>query len=304
MVRERGASSARPESPMKPDERSTRSRSDGASPIRRIARALARREERARIDRLRDAREHAGYDPFGMHPDWVGMANALLDPLYRYYFRVQAHGAEHLPARGPAILIANHSGTLPFDALMLCIDVARNTEPPRLLRPVADRFVARLPWAATIMARCGAIGGALSDVRYLLEHGELCLIFPEGLSAIGKPSTARYRLQPFHVGFAELALRHRVPIVPVAIIGPEEQWPVLAQLPMVHPYGLPYVPIVGTPLPLPVRYHVHYGSPLALDAPEDEPVTQRAIEAASTRAREALQALIERGVRERKGVFR
>lgn len=286
------------------EPRRTPPRLNGASAIRKLGRALARRQERARIDRLKEARRHAGYDPFGMHPDWVGMANALLDPLYRYYFRVQAHGAEHLPTRGPAILIANHSGTLPFDALMLCVDVARRSEPPRLLRPVTDRFVARLPWAATIMARCGAIGGALSDVRYLLEHGELCLIFPEGLSAIGKPRTARYRLQPFHAGFAELALRHRVPVVPVAIIGPEEQWPVLAQLPMVHPYGLPYVPIVATPLPLPVRYHVHYGAPLTLHAPEDGPITQRAIEVASARARDALQALVERGVRERAGTFR
>jgi len=272
--------------------------------LKTVVRALARPQERSRIERQKAARQQPSYDAFGMHLDWVGLANAMLDPLYRYYFRVQSHGAEHIPTRGPAILIANHSGTLPLDAMMLCVDIARQTEPPRVVRAIADRFTARLPWVSTIMTRCGAISGALSDVRYLLEHDELCLIFPEGLAAIGKLRTQRYRLQAFHVGFAQLALRYRVPVVPVAIIGAEEQWPVLSQLRALHPFGLPFVPVVGAPLPLPVRYHVHYGQPLVLHPHDDAPITQRAIELASERCKAALQALVDRGLRERAGVFR
>jgi 1-acyl-sn-glycerol-3-phosphate acyltransferase len=271
----------------------------------RIARALgahlARRAERERIERLRAALPDAGYDVFGMHPDWVGAANAIVDPLYRYYFRVRAYGTEHIPARGAAILVANHSGTLPFDALMLCTDVPRHTEPPRVVRPVADRFVPRLPFAGVSLSRFGAVGGALQNVRYLLEHEQLCLIFPEGLSAIGKLYKDRYRLHPFRVGFAELAIRYRVPVVPVAIVGAEEQWPVLAQLTGLHPFGLPYVPVVGTPLPLPVRYHIHYGEPLELHTAE--PLSREAIERAAARVQSAVQALIDHGLTERKGAF-
>ena len=276
----------------------------GHRAVRALGAALLSKVERARIERLRAALPQPEYDVFGMHPDWVGLVNAIVDLPYRYYFRVRSYGAEHIPARGPAILVANHSGTLPFDALMLCTDVPRQTEPPRLLRAITDRFVSRLPWAGVGMSRIGAVSGALANVRHLLEHDQLILIFPEGLSAIGKPHTERYRLQPFHVGFAELALRHRVPVIPVAIIGPEEQWPVLAQLHNLHPYGLPYVPVVSTLLPLPVRYHIHYGAPLVLHGLEQEPITQSSIEHASERTRRALQELIDRGVAERKSVFR
>lgn len=276
----------------------------GQRVVHALGHALARHSERERIERLRAALPHAGHDPLGMHPDWVGLANALVDPLYRYYFRVRSYGVENIPAHGAAILVANHSGTLPFDALMLCTDISRRTEPPRLLRPVADRFVARLPWLGTSMAHCGAVSGALPDVRYLLEHGELCLIFPEGLSAIGKPHSERYRLQSFRVGFAELALRHRVPVIPVAVIGAEDQWPVLGQLHRLHPFGLPYVPVVPTPVPLPVRYHIHYGEALALHDNHHGPITERAIELASERVQTSLQALIDRGLASRKSVFR
>jgi 1-acyl-sn-glycerol-3-phosphate acyltransferase len=272
--------------------------------VHALGHMLARRSERERIERLRAARAHAGYDALGMHPDWVGLANALVDPLYRYYFRVRSCGVENIPEHGAAILVANHSGTLPFDALMLCTDVSRRTEPPRLLRPIADRFVARLPWLGTSMAHCGAVSGALPDVRYLLDHGELCLIFPEGLSAIGKPRSERYQLRPFRVGFAELALRHRVPVIPVAVIGAEDQWPVVAQLRGLHPFGLPYVPVVSTPLPLPVRYHIYYGKPLTLHDLDHGPITELTIEHASERVRASLQALVDRGVASRRGVFR
>lgn len=276
----------------------------GQRAVRALGHALSSQAERARIERLRSALPQREYDVFGMHPDWVGLANALIDLPYRYYFRVRSYGAEHLPRRQAAILIANHSGTLPFDAAMLCADVPRHTEPPRLVRPIADRFVTRLPWLGAGMSRLGAVSGALANVRHLLEHQELLLIFPEGLSAVGKRYRERYHLQPFHVGFAELALRHRVPVIPVAIIGPEEQWPVLGHVRSLHPYGLPYVPIVSTLLPLPVRYHIHYGQPLILYGHDGEPVTQTAIDRACERSRAALQELIDRGRTARRSVFR
>jgi 1-acyl-sn-glycerol-3-phosphate acyltransferase len=197
-----------------------------------------------------------------MHPDWVVAMRALSAPLYRHYFRVGSYGADRVPSKGPAILVANHAGTLPIDALMLCFDVLEHTEPPRIPRCITDRFVPKLPFVGATFSRLGAVNGTLGNVRHLLEAGELCLIFPEGLRAIGKPFRDRYRLQRWHVGHAELALRYRVPVIPVAIIGSEEQWPQLARIDAARLFGIPYLPIPATPLPLPVHYRIHYGTPM------------------------------------------
>jgi len=183
--------------------------------------------------------------------------------------------------------------------------VLRHTDPPRMLRCVADRFVPGLPFAGVALSRCGAVSGTAGNARRLLEMGELCLIFPEGLAAIGKPLRERYRLRPFRPGFAELAVRQQVPIVPVGIVGSEEQWPQVGRIRSLHPFGLPYMPIVATPLPLPVHYRIYYGPALDLAAqvPGGEP-TSEAFTAASRLARDAVEQLVARGLRERRGLFR
>ena len=241
-----------------------------------------------------------------MHRDWLVLANGLLDPLYRHYFRVSSSGTEHIPQRGPAILVANHAGTLPIDAAMLFMDVLRHTRPPRALRCIADRFVPKLPFAGSALSRFGVVAGTPGNVRRLLETGELCLSFPEGLPAIGKPFRERYRLRAFRVGFAELAMRCRVPVIPVAVIGAEEQWPQLGRLDRVRAFGLPYLPIVATPLPLPVHYRIHYGPALDLrrarSRRRDHRRVRRRPRALATRA--AVEQLIEQGLQARRGVFR
>jgi 1-acyl-sn-glycerol-3-phosphate acyltransferase len=91
--------------------------------------------------------------------------------------------------------------------------------------------------------------------------------------------------------------------VPVAIIGAEEQWPLLARLDRLHPFGAPFLPVPATPFPLPVRYHIHYGPPLVLHEEGGDPDDPAVVAAAAARVRSAVEALIERGLRERKGVF-
>ena len=245
-----------------------------------------------------------GCDVLGLKPSWVAASVRLLEPFYRHYFRVTSHGPR-VPARGACLLAANHSGTLPIDAAMLYLDVFRHNDPPRIPRVVADVFVPRMPFFGTLFARTGAVAGTPANLRHLLETGELVVVFPEGAPAIGKPFRERYHLQAWRVGHAELAIRHRVPVIPVAIVGAEEQWPQLARL-EVQLLGAPYVPIPATPLPLPVHYHLHYGEPMALfegTRPEDAD-DPGVVGRAAARVKEAVAELLARGLRERAGVFR
>ena len=246
-----------------------------------------------------------GFDVFGLHPPALAGAVAAGAPLYERYFRVDSRGAEHVPADGPAILVANHAGVLPVDGAMLCLDVLRRTEPPRIPRPVADHFVPRLPLIGTMFARFGVVSGTRANVRYLLEHGELIAIWPEGVTGPGKAFHERYRLQEWRVGFAEYALRHRAPVVPVAIVGSEEAWPLAGKLRM-RAFGAPYLPIPLVPVPLPAHYRIRYGTPMRLDRGHvpDDADDPAIVAAAADEVRRALQQLVDDTRIARRGVFR
>lgn len=240
-----------------------------------------------------------GYDVFGLHPPAVASIARVAAPLYDRYFRVDSGGSENIPKTGPAILVANHAGTLPVDGAMLCLDVLRHTQ--RTPRAIADRFVPRLPMVATMFARFGVVNGTAANVRYLLEHDELLAIWPEGTTGTGKRWRARYRLQEWRVGFAEHAIRHGAPVIPVAIIGSEESWPLAAKITRVRPFGAPYWPIPIVPLPMPAHYRIRYGTPLHFDGDPDDPDVVRA---AADETRAALQQLVDDTRITRRGVFR
>lgn len=270
-----------------------------------LARAVLTPAQREHLQGLRLDDAGHGWDRFGASPAGVAVALSTVRHLYDRYFRVQSHGAEHIPRTGAVLVVANHSGTLPLDGMMLWADILLRTSPPRLPRAVADHFVPALPFINTLFSRAGMVPGSRGNVRALLEHGELLLLFPEGVAGIGKPPSEAYQLQRWTVGHAELAIRHQALVVPAAVIGAEEQWPQLGRIERLHPFGIPYLPIPATPLPLPVRYHIHYGEPLALHeglAPEesnDPTVLRRAAE----RTKTAVAMLIEQGLAEREGVF-
>lgn len=260
---------------------------------------------RDRAERLEFHDAGHGYDQFGMHPDFVGMGDSVASFLYERYFRVRSYGSENIPKTGPAVLAANHSGTLPLDGAMMWVDVLRHTDPPRAARPVADYFVSTLPVVSTLFARCGVVGGSRGNARALLEQGELLMIFPEGVPGIGKRFSERYQLQEWRQGHCELAIRHSAPVVPVGIVGPEEQMPQIARIPVPRGSALPYIPIPATLVPLPVRYHIHYGEPLRFDREyrPDDADDPEVVQHAADRVRAAVEKLIERGLAERKGIF-
>ena len=272
---------------------------------RAISAAGLNPEQRERIKQLSFADAGHGYDAFGMHRDFVGMGLVITAGLYESYFRVQSRGHEHLPAKGQAVVVANHSGTLPTDAAMLWTDIVRKSNPPRIARPVADHFVPMMPVIGTIFARGGMVGGSRGNARALLGAGEMVMIFPEGVPGISKHFKDRYHLSDWRVGHVELAIRHQAPVIPVGIVGPEEQMPQIGKL-NVRLLGAPFIPLTLTPIPLPVRYHILYGPPIPIPdlyRPEqaDDP---GAVREAAARTRAAVESRLEQGLAERPGIFK
>ena len=211
------------------------------------------------------------YDRFGFSPEAMKAAFPVFHALYRGYFRVKSEGHANIPTQGPAVMVSNHAGLLPFDAAMSIVDVALHTDPPRLARAVVDRWAGTLPFVNVFYARVGQVIGTRENFADLLDEGQIVLVFPEGIEGVHKTIAQRYRLQPFRVGFIEHALRARAPIVPMAVIGSDDQMPVLYDVkPLARRLGLPVAPITPTfpwlgplgLLPYPVSYKIVYGEPL------------------------------------------
>jgi 1-acyl-sn-glycerol-3-phosphate acyltransferase len=263
--------------------------------------------EEGRLSELHYRDAGHGFDAFGLHPDFVALGDGLVGPLYESYFRVRSVGSEKLPSTGPGVIAANHSGNIPIDGAMIWMDVLRRTQPPRVVRAIADHFVPSLPWIGTFFARGGMVGGSRGNARALLEAGELLLIFPEGTPGILKPFKERYQLRRFREGFAELAIRNGAPIIPVGVVGGEEQFPALfTSKTLGKPFGIPGVPIPAVPLPLPVRYHLYYGDPIPVheEFSPDQADDPTVVAEVAARVQAAVAGLIGRGLAERRGVFR
>ncbi len=215
-----------------------------------------------------------GTDVFGTKAEGLGAAYVLAYWLHAHYFRVESAGHDYIPRRSAAVMVSNHSGVLPFDAVMLATDVFRHMDPPRLVRYMVDYFVYRVPFLGTFFRSLGQIPGTRRNFDGLVQEGHLVGIFPEGAAALGKLARQRYELLPFSHGHVELAARHGVPVVPVGIVGAEEQQTMLADLkPLARALRLPYLPVTTTfpwlgpfgLLPKPVRYFIAYGPPLSID---------------------------------------
>jgi len=228
-------------------------------------------DERCRIAALQHLVEsEVAYDRFGMSPEVLRRSFPWFYALYRLYFRVQSHGHDRLPVRGPVIVASNHGGLLPFDAAMLILDVLLHTDPPRLARSIVDRWAGELPFVGIYYARVGQVVGTRENFADLLRDGQLVLVFPEGTAGIRKTVAQRNRMQKFHVGFVEESLKAGAPIVPTAVVGADDQAPVLYDFKdLARRLGLPSLPVTPTfpwlgplgLLPYPVRYRIVYGEP-------------------------------------------
>lgn len=272
----------------------------------RVLRLLPQ-EERERIESFRCARDLEARDVYTGELDQLALAYAVGFWLYRYYFRVRSTGGEQLVGSGAAVVVANHSGVLPFDAVMLGVDVFRQARPPRVLHYMVDYFAFRWPYLGTLFRGLGQLPGTRRNFDGLVDAGHLVGVFPEGAKALGKLAKQRYELYAFSPGHVELAARHEVPVVPVGIVGAEEQQTMLTDFrPLARALRLPYFPITTTfpwlgplgLLPKPVRYHLTYGAPLTIDPAAAQSMAVRTAEV--ERVREAVRDLVTAGLARRR----
>lgn len=227
----------------------------------------------ARMERLDVPFNRYGLDRYGISREHVTGLISMLGWLYRHYFRVQAHGMEHIPTTGAALLIGNHSGGIPVDAGMVLASLALDLEPPRLGHAMVEKFANQLPFLSQYYSRFGQFTGLPEHATRFLRDGRLVVVFPEGVRGIGKYYSQRYQLERFGTGFMRIALAARAPIVPFAFVGGEESFPVEFKLDRLGKLlGAPFLPIPRhiIPVPLPVMCHIVYGEPMWFEGTGDE----------------------------------
>ena len=216
-------------------------------------------------------------DDFGFDPELTDtVLMGLARPLYKRWFRVEVRGIENIPDEGGALVVANHSGAIAIDSLMTAIAVHDEHPRHRFLRMLGADLVFGVPFLGELARKSGATLASNQDAERLLGRGELVGVWPEGFKGIGKPFSDRYKLQRFgRGGFVSAALRTKTPIVPCAIVGAEEIYPILGNMPAVaRLLGLPNAPITPTwpwlgPLglvPLPSKWLIEFGAPVATDS--------------------------------------
>jgi 1-acyl-sn-glycerol-3-phosphate acyltransferase len=238
---------------------------------------------------------------------------AALRPIAEKWFRVEVRGVENIPATGGALVVSNHSGTVPVDGLMTMLKV--HDETGRFLRPLGADLVFKLPVVSTLARKGGATLACNEDAERMLSGGELVGVWPEGFKGIGKPFSERYKLQRFgRGGFVSAALRTGVPIIPLSVVGAEEIYPLVGNLPsLARLLGVPYIPI--TPffpllgplglVPLPSKWLLEFGEPIRTDTYDaDEADDPMLVFNVTDQVRETIQQTLFTLLRERQGVFR
>jgi 1-acyl-sn-glycerol-3-phosphate acyltransferase len=254
-------------------------------------------------------------DEFGFDHDLTeNVLMALLRPWYERYFRVELRGIDNVPNTGGALLVANHSGTLPLDALMTQLALLDHHPAHRHLRMLAADLVFRMPFVGELARKSGHTLACAPDAERLLGAGNVVGVWPEGFKGIGKPFSQRYKLQRFgRGGFVSAALRTHVPIVPTAIVGAEEIYPMIGNSKtLARLLGLPYFPLTPTfpwlgPLgavPLPSKWFIAFGEPIPTDGYDasaaEDPMT---IFNLTDQVRETIQDTLYRVLLERRSVF-
>ncbi len=250
-----------------------------------------------------------GYDAWGFHPDVTRRAFFVSALLYYYWFRAETEGIDRIPP-GRVLLISNHAGQVALDAAMIGCATFFEAEPPRIIRGMGEYWLPTVPWVSELMVRTGSVVGTRKNALDLLRNDECVIAFPEGIRGMNKLIWERYQLQEFGHGFMRLALETDTPIVPIAVVGSEEQAIAIANfLPLARFLRMPAFPVTLTwpwlgplgALPLPVKYRIYFGEPMHFTgnpSDEDEVIGEK-VEQVKAR----IAAMVAHGLARRRSIF-
>jgi 1-acyl-sn-glycerol-3-phosphate acyltransferase len=267
------------------------------------------RDITARLRRIPTRLNAYGYDAWGFHPATARRATLVMGLLYKYWFRVETHGIDRLPP-GRVLLISNHAGQIALDAAMIATACILEAEPPRIVRGMGEYWLPTVPWVNIAMVRTGSVVGTRKNCIDLLEQEEAVIAFPEGVRGMNKLIWERYQLQEFGQGFMRLALETRTPIIPIAVVGSEEQAPAIANvMPLARLMRMPAFPVTLTwpwlgllgMVPLPVKYRIYFGDPMWFEgnpSDEDEVIGEKVDQVKGT-----IADMLARGLEARRSLF-
>ncbi len=252
-------------------------------------------------------------DEFGFDSELTSrLLLTALRPIAERWFRIEVRGLENVPRTGGALVVSNHSGVVPVDALMT--QLVLHDHAGRYLRMLGADLLFALPFVSALARRSGATLACNEDAERMLSRGELAGVWPEGYKGTGKPFAERYRLQRFgRGGFVAAAMRAGVPIVPCSVVGAEEIYPMVGNVRwLARLLGVPYVPV--TPLfpwfgllglvPLPSKWIIEFGEPVHTDAyPEGAAEDPMVVFDVTDQVRETIQQTLYQLLRERGSAF-
>jgi 1-acyl-sn-glycerol-3-phosphate acyltransferase len=253
-------------------------------------------------------------DGFGFDPKFTEQIQGIALWLYRNYWRVETEGVKNVPSRGPALLVANHAGIVPYDGAMIRTAIVAEHPHPRHARMLVVDWALAMPFTSILLTKTGNVLAHPDNATTLLERGELVGVFPEGVKGAAKPYRNRYRVGRLgRGGFVQVALRTGAPIIPVAVVGSEEMHPVLADIrPLARLFGLPVAPITPTfpwlglagLVPLPSKWFIAFGKPIEVAhyGPEAAGDPRLVLEL-SEHVREWIQSTINELLPRRKTIF-
>ncbi len=253
-------------------------------------------------------------DEFGLDPIFAAKAKIFFDLLYEKWWRIETIGIQNLPTTGRALLVSNHSGGIPIDGAMIVTSIFKEHPAKRITRPLVEDFAYYMPFVNSFLIRTGSVRASQENAERLLEKDQLVIVFPEGLKGIGKPYKYRYQLQRFgRGGYIKLAMKTRSPIIPVAVVGAEEAYPIIGRIDWLGKlFGAPYLPM--TPffpllgplgaIPLPTKWYIKYGEPIDMSRYSDEDIEDDIlINKLSEQVRTRIQEMLMEVLKQRKSIF-
>ena len=254
-------------------------------------------------------------DEFGFDQELSDKVLAIpFRQLYKRWFRVETRGLENIPDEGGALIVCNHSGTIALDGVMTALAIRDHHPADRSLRLLGADVVFQMPLLSELARKSGATLACVPDAERLLKSGELVGVWPEGFKGVGKPYSERYKLQRFgRGGFVSAAIKTGTPIIPCAIVGAEEIYPILGNSKILaRVLGLPYFPITPTfpmlgaagLIPMPSKWIIEFGEPIRTDDfPEGAADDPMLVFDLTDQVRETIQQTLYRLLVARRSVF-